>query len=92
MAIYLLKKSYRLKNLEEISFKDLWGGHGIFTTMWIFGKPAKILFFNNHIKNLIKSLKKYGINKKSLKKDILKIINLLSLISIKYELGIRHLR
>ncbi len=75
MAIYLLKKSYRLKNLEEISFKDLWGGHGIFTTMWIFGKPAKILFFNNHIKNLIKSLKKYGINKKSLKKDILKIIN-----------------
>lgn len=75
MAIYLLKKSYRLKNLEEISFKDLWGGHGIFTTMWIFGKPAKILFFDNHIKNLIKSLKKYEINKKSLKKDILKIIN-----------------
>ena len=69
MAIYLLKKSYRLKNLEEISFKDLWGGHGIFTTMWIFGKPAKILFFNNHIKNLIKSLKKYGINKNLYKKN-----------------------
>ena len=43
--------------------------------MWIFGKPPKILFFENHIKNLIKSLKIYGIKKKSLKKDILKIIN-----------------
>ena len=43
--------------------------------MWIFGKPAKILFFENHIKNLIRSLKSYGISKKSLKKDIIKIIN-----------------
>tara|TARA_B100000965_G_scaffold232479_1_gene194667 strand:- start:182 stop:859 length:678 start_codon:yes stop_codon:yes gene_type:complete len=43
--------------------------------MWIFGKPAKILFFNNHLKNLILSLKKYQITKKSLKEDILKIIN-----------------
>ena len=75
MAIYLLKKSYRLKDLEEITFKDLWGDHGIFTTMWIFGKPQKILFFNNHIKTLIKSLKTYGIKKKSIKKDILKVIN-----------------
>jgi branched-subunit amino acid aminotransferase/4-amino-4-deoxychorismate lyase len=76
MAIYSLRKSYQLKNLEEIDFKDLWGDHGIFTTMWIFGKTPKILFFENHIKNLIKSLRKYGINKKSLKKDILKIINI----------------
>jgi len=53
----------------------LWGDHGIFTTMWIFGKPAKILFFDNHIKNLIRSLKSYGITKKSLKTDILKLIN-----------------
>jgi len=75
MATYLLKKSYQLKNLREINFKDLWGDHGVFTTMWIFGKPAKILFFANHIKNLIKSLKSYGISKKSLKKDIIKIIN-----------------
>ena len=75
MATYLLKKSYQLKNLKEISFNDLWGDHGIFTTMWIYGKPAKILFFNNHIKNLIRSLKDYGIKKKSLKKDILNIIN-----------------
>ena len=75
MVKYLLKKSYQLKNLKEIKFKDLWGDHGIFTTMWIFGKPPKILFFDEHIKNLIKSLDKYGIRKKSLKKTIIKIIN-----------------
>ena len=75
MATYSLKKSYQLKSLEEITFKDLWGDHGVFTTMWIFGKPAKILFFDNHIKNLIESLKNYGIIKKSLKTDINKIIN-----------------
>ena len=75
MAIYSLKKSYQLKDLQEVAFKDLWGDHGIFTTMWIFGKPPKILFFDNHIRNLIKSLQTFGIKKKSLKKDILEIIN-----------------
>ena len=75
MAIYSLKKSYQLKDLQEVDFKDLWGDHGIFTTMWIFGKPAKILFFENHIKNLIKSLKRYGIKKKSLHKIILDTVN-----------------
>ena len=75
MAIYLLKKSYQLKDLHEVDFKDLWGDHGIFTTMWIFGNPPKILFFENHIKNLVKSLQIYGIKKKTLRKDILKIIN-----------------
>ena len=74
MVTYLLKKSYRLKDLTEINFKDLWGDHGIFTTMWIFGKPTKILFFEDHIKNLMKSLKSYGIYKKNLKNDILKLI------------------
>ena len=75
MVIYSLKKSYLLKNLHEIDFKDLWGDHGIFTTMWIFGKPPKILFFDDHISNLIKSLKKFGVKKRLLKKDILYIIN-----------------
>ena len=75
MAIYSLKKSYRFKDLQEVDFKDLWGDHGIFTTMWIFGKPPKILFFESHIKNLIMSLKKYGIKKRSLHKDILQTIN-----------------
>ncbi len=75
MAIYLLKKSYQLKDLKETNFKDLWGDHGIFTTMWIFGKPPRILFFENHIKNLIRSLDKYKIKKKLIKKDIIQIIN-----------------
>ena len=75
MVTYLLKKSYQLKDLKQIQFQDLWGDHGIFTTMWIFGKPAKILFFESHLKNLILSLKKYQIKKKSLKSDILEIIN-----------------
>ena len=75
MAIYSLKRSYQLKDLQEVDFRDLWGEHGIFTTMWIFGKPPKILFFENHIKNLIKSLKIYQVKKRSLKKNILEIIN-----------------
>ena len=75
MAIHSLRKSYQLKDLQETDFKDLWGDHGIFTTMWIFGKPVKILFFKSHIKNMIQSLKDYKIKKISLKKDILKIIN-----------------
>ena len=75
MVTYLLKKSYQLKDLKQIKFHDLWGDHGIFTTMWIFGKPPKILFFNNHIKNLILSLKKYQISKKTMRADILEIIN-----------------
>ena len=75
MVAYSLKKSYQLKDLKEVDFKDLWGDHGIFTTMWIFGNPPKILFFENHIKNLIRSLKIYGIKKKFLKKNILQIIN-----------------
>ena len=76
MAIYLLKKSYQYKNLNEIKFNNLWGSNGIFTTMWIFGKPAKILFFKQHIKNLIKSIKVYKLYKKKIEKDILKIIKL----------------
>ena len=76
MVTYLLKKSYHHKTLKEINFKDLWGDKGVFTTMWIFGKPAKILFFKNHIKNLIKSLKVYKLNKRNIEKDILKLIKL----------------
>jgi len=74
MVNYLLKKSYRLKDLKETEFKDLWGDNGVFTTMWIFDKPIKILFFKEHISNLMKSSKAYSIFNLSLK---VKILNLL---------------
>jgi len=76
MVTYLLKKSYQHKTYKEINFKDLWGDNGVFTTMWIFGRPAKILFFKKHIKNLIKSLKVYKLNTPNLEKNILKLIKL----------------
>ena len=74
MVTYLLKKSYQLKDLKETEFQDLWGDHGVFTTMWIYGSPPKILFFEEHIKNLLKSIKKYKIFKSSIKKNINKLI------------------
>ena len=61
MVNYLLKKSYQRKNFKEIEFDDLWNKDGVFTTMWIYNKPPKILFFKTHIDNLIKSLKAYKI-------------------------------
>jgi len=76
MVTYLLKKSYQHKTLKEVIFKDLWGDKGVFTTMRILGKPVKILFFKNHIKNLVKSLKVYKLNKVNIEKDILKLIKL----------------
>ena len=76
MATLLLKKSYRHKDLKEIKFHDLWNSHGVFTTMRIIGKPVKILFFKQHIDNLIRSLKIYRINKKNIKKNILYLIKL----------------
>jgi len=74
MVTFLSKKSYQHKTLKEIKFNDLWGEDGVFTTMWIFGKPAKILFFKKHIKNLVKSLKAYKLNKPNIEKDILKLL------------------
>ena len=76
MATYLLKKSYQHKTLKEVNFKDLWGDRGVFTTMRILGKPAKIIFFNSHIKNLVKSLKIYQLDRVNIQKDILKLVKL----------------
>ena len=76
MVKLLLKKSYRHKDLKEIKFHDLWNSYGVFTTMRIIGKPAKILFFKNHIDNLVKSLKIYKIDKKNIKKNILNLIKI----------------
>ena len=74
MENYLLKKSYQLKDLKEIKFNNLWGDNGVFTTMRIFGNPPKILFFKNHIQNLIKSSKAFGISSTSIRLDIIKLI------------------
>ena len=76
MAKYLLKKSYQRKDLKEIKYKDLWDDNGVFTTMWLLGKPIKILFFKSHIDNLIKSLKAYKINKSYTKEKIFKLLDL----------------
>ena len=76
MVTYLLKKSYQHKTLKEVIFKDLWGDKGVFTTMRILGKPAKIIFFKKHIKNLIKSLKVYKLNRVNIEKSILNLIKL----------------
>ncbi len=75
MATLLLKKSYQLNNLKEVTFKDLWGSRGVFTTMRMVGKPPKLLLLKPHIENLIKSTKKYGIIKKNLKDIIKDLIN-----------------
>ena len=76
MATLLLKKSYRHKDLKEIKFHDLWNSYGVFTTMRVIGRPAKILFFKEHIENLFKSIKIYKINKKNIKRNVLKLIKL----------------
>ena len=75
MATLLLKKSYRLSNLKEVTFKDLWGSRGVFTTMRMVGKPPKLILLDLHLENLIKSTKIYGIRKNNLKniiKDLIK--------------------
>ena len=74
MVTLLLKKSYRHKDLKEVKFHDLWNSYGVFTTMRVIGKPAKILFFKEHIDNLFRSLKIYKINKKNIRQNILNLI------------------
>jgi len=76
MVTLLLKKSYRHKDLKEIKFHDLWNSYGVFTTMRVIEKPAKIIFFKEHVENLFRSLKIYKINKKNIRKNILKLIKL----------------
>ena len=45
MANFLLKKSYHINNLKISQFKDLWGSHGVFTTIRLVGKPGKLVLF-----------------------------------------------
>ena len=74
MAIFLLKKSYQASNQKEIGFKDLWGSHGVFTTIRLLGKPGKLILFKSHFKGLIKSLKKYKIYSKNIETNIKRLI------------------
>ena len=85
MVTLLLKKSYRHKDLKEIKFHDLWNSYGVFTTMRIIGKPVKIIFFKEHIDNLIRSLKIYNINKKNIKQNILQLVKLSLNKNMKYD-------
>ena len=85
MATYLLKKSYQRKDLKKVVFNDLWNSYGVFTTMWIFNNPHKILFFNKHITNLMQSLKDYNLYTNNIKKNIVKIIKLNLKRNVKYN-------
>tara|TARA_B100000287_G_scaffold376745_1_gene378085 strand:- start:759 stop:1532 length:774 start_codon:yes stop_codon:yes gene_type:complete len=76
MVTLLLKKSYLQKDLKEIKFNDLWNSYGVFTTMRVIGKNKKILFFKDHINNLMKSIRIYRLDRKNLKKKIISLINI----------------
>ena len=75
MATFLLKKSYQADNQKEIEFKDLWGSHGVFTTIRLKGKPGKLVLFKNHFSGLIKSLKKYKIYTKNIERNTKHLIH-----------------
>ena len=76
MVTLLLKKSYLHKDLKEIKFNDLWNSYGVFTTMRVIGRNKRILFFKDHINNLIKSLKIYKLDRKYLKKRIIRLVSI----------------
>ena len=87
MVKLLLKKSYLRKNLKEVSFRDLWNSFGIFTTMRVIGKSPKIFLYNEHINNLIKSLKVYNLYQSNLRQNI----NYLVKNSLKKKINYDHL-
>ena len=75
MENILFKKSYLLSNFKEIKYNDLWNKKGIFTTIRVIGRPYCLYLFDQHLKNLNYSLKKFGINTSLSKRKICKIIN-----------------
>ena len=85
MATILLKKSYLINSLKEVPFNDLWGQHGVFTTIRLIGKPLKIIFLKNHINNLINSAKIYKIHKKKLNLKLEKILKMNLIKNKKYN-------
>ena len=75
MENILFKKSYLLSNFKEIKYNDLWNKKGIFTTIRVIGRPYCFYLFDQHLKNLNYSLKKFGINASLSKRKICNIIN-----------------
>ena len=61
MANTLFKKSYLYKTFKNVPYDNLWNSKGVFTTVRIKGKPFKLLFFKEHIRNLNQSLKAMNI-------------------------------
>ena len=62
MVNYLFKKSFQLKTFNPITYDDLWGKKGVFSTIRIIGKKPNYILFYDHIKNINLSLKKLNIN------------------------------
>ena len=61
MANTLFKKSYLYKTFKNVPYDNLWNSKGVFTTVRIKGKPFKLLFLKEHIKNLNQSLEAMNI-------------------------------
>tara|TARA_Y100001960_G_C14608143_1_gene794352 strand:+ start:134 stop:901 length:768 start_codon:yes stop_codon:yes gene_type:complete len=87
MANYLFKKSFLLNSLIEIPYSDLWNSKGVFSTIRVVGSPPNLIFLNEHIKNINKSLIKLKINFRI----NLKQINLFLQNEIKNNLKYDHL-
>ena len=56
MVNILFKKSYLYKTFKNVPYDSLWNSKGVFTTVRIKGKPFKMLFLKEHIRNLNQSL------------------------------------
>ena len=85
MVNILFKKSYQRKTLKKIPFDDLWNKKGIFTTIRVLGRPRKLLFIKEHLKNLNRSLKVVKINTQIDKNFLDTIINQLFIKTIYYD-------
>ncbi len=75
MEKILLKKSFRIKDLQIINFNSLWGYKGIFTTIRLVGKKPKLILVEEHIKKLNRDTSRFGIDYKLSKEFLLNFIN-----------------
>ena len=62
MVKNLFKKSYLHKNLNRVSYNNLWNTKGAFTTIRLIGHPIYFIFLEEHLNKLNQSLKKLNIN------------------------------